>query len=146
MHKILFYNNFIICLYMFRALCTHHQEVKIVLYIHNIWYCHICRWPPLAQVEKGVLSLSLSFYLCTGRQIYIFDHISFCSLPEWNMFQTKGVEGFDTYFMFSNCYCKLVSLWDNVEKLVGLGSPRMERWCLRIACCIPKATINTQVV
>ena len=23
---------FIICLYMFRALCAHHQEVKIVLY------------------------------------------------------------------------------------------------------------------
>jgi len=32
MHKILFYNKFIICLYMFRALCAHHQEVKIVLY------------------------------------------------------------------------------------------------------------------
>jgi len=30
MHKILFYNSFIICLYMFRALCAHHQEVKIV--------------------------------------------------------------------------------------------------------------------
>ena len=29
MHKFLFYNKFIICLYMFRALCTHHQEVKL---------------------------------------------------------------------------------------------------------------------
>jgi len=28
MHKILFYNKFIISLYMFRALCAHHQEVK----------------------------------------------------------------------------------------------------------------------
>ena len=28
MHKILFYNKFIICLYMFQALCAHHQEVK----------------------------------------------------------------------------------------------------------------------
>jgi len=27
-----------ICLYMFRALCAHHQEVKIVLY--SIWYHH----------------------------------------------------------------------------------------------------------
>ena len=36
MHKILFYNKFIILLYMFRALCAHHQEVKIVLY--SIWY------------------------------------------------------------------------------------------------------------
>jgi len=32
MHKIVFYNKFITRLYMFRALCAHHQEVKIVLY------------------------------------------------------------------------------------------------------------------
>ena len=32
MYKFLFYKKFIIFLYMFRALCTHHQEVKIVLY------------------------------------------------------------------------------------------------------------------
>ena len=38
MHKILFYNKFIIWLYMFRALCAHHQEVKIALY--SIWYHH----------------------------------------------------------------------------------------------------------
>jgi len=29
MHKFLFYDKFIICLYMFRALCAHHQEVKL---------------------------------------------------------------------------------------------------------------------
>ena len=33
---LVFYNKFIIRLYMFRALCAHHQEVKIVLY--SIWY------------------------------------------------------------------------------------------------------------
>jgi len=38
MHKLLFYNKFIICLYMFRALCAHHQEVKFVLY--SVWYHH----------------------------------------------------------------------------------------------------------
>jgi len=32
MQKFLFYNKFVICLYMFRTLCVHHQEVKIVLY------------------------------------------------------------------------------------------------------------------
>ena len=51
MHKILFYNKFIIRLYMFRELCAHHQEVKIVLY--SIWYHHICRWPFRARVERG---------------------------------------------------------------------------------------------
>jgi len=39
MYKFLFYNKFIIFLYMFRALGAHHQEVKIVLY--SIWYRHI---------------------------------------------------------------------------------------------------------
>jgi len=28
MHKIFFYNKFITRLYMFRALCAHHQEVE----------------------------------------------------------------------------------------------------------------------
>jgi len=51
MHKIFFYNKFIIRLYMFRALYAHHQEVKIVLYC--IWYHHTCRWSSGAQVESG---------------------------------------------------------------------------------------------
>jgi len=50
MHKILFYNKFAKRLYMFRALCAHHQEVKIVLY--SIWYRQTCRWPSGAQVER----------------------------------------------------------------------------------------------
>ena len=37
---------------MFRALCAHHQEVKIVLYC--IWYHHTCRRPSCAQVERGL--------------------------------------------------------------------------------------------
>ena len=36
--QFLFYNKFISCLYMFRSLCAHHQEVKMVLY--SIWYHH----------------------------------------------------------------------------------------------------------
>jgi len=63
MHKILFYNEFIKCLYMFRALCAHRQEVKIVLY--SIWHHHTCRWPSGAQVERRVDQSSLN--LCTGR-------------------------------------------------------------------------------
>ena len=34
----MFYNKFILCLYMFRASCAHRQEVKIVLY--SLWYNH----------------------------------------------------------------------------------------------------------
>ena len=36
MHKILFNIKFISCFYMFRAPCSHRQEVKIVLY--SLWY------------------------------------------------------------------------------------------------------------
>jgi len=52
MHKFLFNNKFIVCLYMFRALCAPHQEVKNVLY--SIWYNYTCRWPSGAQVERGL--------------------------------------------------------------------------------------------
>ena len=53
MYKVLFYNKFIIRLYMLRALCAHHQEVKILLY--SIWYHHTCMWPSRAQVERRLL-------------------------------------------------------------------------------------------
>ena len=43
----LFYNKFISCLYMFRAPCAHHQEVKIALY--SLWYHHTYMWPSRAQ-------------------------------------------------------------------------------------------------
>jgi len=52
----LFYNKFIKSLYMFRALCAHHQEVKIILY--SIWYHHTCRWPSGAP-EGHLLSLTI---------------------------------------------------------------------------------------
>jgi len=52
MHKIFFHNKFIVRLYMFRALCAHHQEVNIVLY--SLWYHHTYRWPSGAQVESGL--------------------------------------------------------------------------------------------
>jgi len=40
MRKILFYNKFIVSLYMFRALCAHHQGQNC---IYSIWYHHTCR-------------------------------------------------------------------------------------------------------
>jgi len=35
---------------MFRALCAHHQEVKIVLY--STWCHHTCRWPPVHGLRE----------------------------------------------------------------------------------------------
>jgi len=58
MQKILFYNKFIIRLYMFRALCAHRQEVKIVFY--SIWYHHT----ETSECSK-----------ITKIQFYKYDHI-----------------------------------------------------------------------
>jgi len=56
MHKTLYYDKFITCFYMFRALCAHHQEVKMYYTASGI--VKLCRWPSGAQAERG---------LCTGR-------------------------------------------------------------------------------
>ena len=69
MHNNLFYNKFISCLYIFRALCIHHQEAKIVLY--SIWYHHTCRWPFGAQVERG-----LHKFLFYNNIYYMLLHVS----------------------------------------------------------------------
>jgi len=67
MHKILFLNKFITCLYMFRALCAHHQEVKTVLY--SIWYHQTCRWPSRAPVHRTAT--------------YRFDDTRCCIIQFW---------------------------------------------------------------
>jgi len=42
---------FITCLYMFRALCARHQEVKFVLY--SIWYHHTetSEWSKITKIQ-----------------------------------------------------------------------------------------------
>jgi len=51
MHRFFFYNKFIICFYIFRALCAHHQEDKIVLY--SIWYQHTetSEWSKITKIQ-----------------------------------------------------------------------------------------------
>jgi 5-methylcytosine-specific restriction endonuclease McrA len=69
----MFYNKFIICFYMFRALCAHHQVVKIVLY--SIWYHHTCRWLSGAQVERGLKDLvhRTAIYRCDDTRCCIIQ-------------------------------------------------------------------------
>jgi len=52
MHKILFYNKFISCQYMFRATCAHSQKVEIVLY--SLWYHHTetSEWYKITKIYK----------------------------------------------------------------------------------------------
>ena len=59
----LFYNKFISCLYMFRAPCSHRQEVKIVLY--SLWYHHTetSEWSKITKITKIT-------------KIYKYEHIA----------------------------------------------------------------------
>ena len=52
MHKFLFYNKFIICLYMFRAHVLIIRRSKLYYTVSSI--ATICRWPSRAQVETGL--------------------------------------------------------------------------------------------
>ena len=69
MHKIVFCNKFITCLCMFRALCTHYHEVKIVLY--SIWYHHTetSEWSKITKTqfykyEHIVVKFMCEFFGC----------------------------------------------------------------------------------
>jgi len=48
---------------MFRALCAHHHEVKIVLY--SIWYHHTCRHVSSTIVLRHVSS-TIVLETCRG--------------------------------------------------------------------------------
>jgi len=51
MHEFLFYNKFIIMLYVFRTLCAHHQEVK--LYYTASGIVTLCWWPSGLNLRTG---------------------------------------------------------------------------------------------
>ena len=68
-HKFLFCNKFIICLYMFQAPCAHHQEVKIVL--QSIWYHHTetSEWSKITKIqfykyEHKAVKFMCEFFRC----------------------------------------------------------------------------------
>ena len=82
MHKIFFYNKFIIRLYMFRALYALHQEVKIVSY--SIWCHHTCRWPSGVQVERGLVRSQpvhrTATYRCNDTRCCIIHLLGFTNI------------------------------------------------------------------
>jgi len=51
MHKFLFYNKFIIFLYMFRALRFHHQVVKIILYSIRYHHTEKSEWSKITKIQ-----------------------------------------------------------------------------------------------
>jgi len=62
MHKILFYNKFIICLYMLQALLCSSSGGQIILY--SIWYRHTetGEWSKITKIQ---------FYIYIYKYIFI---------------------------------------------------------------------------
>ena len=93
MHKSLFYNKFIIRLYMFRALCAHHQEVKIVLY--SIWYRHTeaSEWSKSTKIqfykyEHIVVKFMCEFFGCDYYILLVINmlcHVEFTFIQFLNL-------------------------------------------------------------
>ena len=87
MHKIFFYNKFIIPLYMFRAPCGHHQEVKIVLY--SIWYHHTktSEWSKIAKLqfykyEHILVKFTYEFFGCDYCILLIINMLCHVEVTE----------------------------------------------------------------
>ena len=62
--KNLFYNKFISCLYMFRAVCARHQEVKIIL--RNLSYHHTetSEWSKFTKIQFYKYEQILVKFMC----------------------------------------------------------------------------------
>ena len=79
MHKILFYNKFIIRPYIFRAPCAHHQGVKIVLY--SIWHRHTetSEWSKITKIQFYKYEYMVVKFVCA------FFGCDYCVLLTINM-------------------------------------------------------------
>jgi len=99
MYKILFYNKFIICLYMFRTLCTHHQEVKIAL--HSLWYRHTktSEWSKITKIqfykyEHKLVKFMYEFFgcgYCILLTVNLLCHVEVMFIPLLNLLSTMSL-------------------------------------------------------
>jgi len=57
------------------------------------------------------------------------------------MFRTKFVEKIKTHFVSCNFFFQNRAVYEIMLKnIVERGRLQMAIWCMRIACCLPKAT------
>jgi hypothetical protein len=93
-------NSCFILRLLYSSTCFEHYVVKIVLY--SIWYHHTCRWPSLAQIERG-----LSPFSTCARE----GHLS------------QPVHGTATYRCDDTRCCR-IQFWPAVDKHVVLETCR----------------------
>ena len=94
--RIFFYNKFISCLYMFRAPCAHHQEVKILLY--SLWYHHTetSEWSKINKIqfykyEQIVVKFMCEFFgcdYCVLLTVNMLCHVEVMFIQLLNLYMT----------------------------------------------------------
>ena len=103
MHKILFYNKFIIFLYMFRALYAHHQEAK--LYYTASGIITLCRWPSslnLCTVRPPTECDDAICYIIQCVPLATEPDISLIILPLMGILQRNLKRTTDTFLFVSH--------------------------------------------
>ena len=60
-------------MYMFRALCAHHQGVKIAL--HSLWYHHTetSEWSKITKIQFYYLFIFIELYVSNFRPLTCFS-------------------------------------------------------------------------
>ena len=82
---------------MFRALCAHHQEVKIVLY--SIWYHHTetSEWSKITKITK-----------ITKIQFYKYEHIVVKFMCEFYYYVFILIELYFSNFRPLTCFSVMI--------------------------------------
>jgi len=121
MHKILFYNNFVICLYMFRALCAETSRRRLLpwivfydLYFTVFHWAHlladvlnqyvylVISYPSKQQKEFPLLR-SVLFLLCKStQQNHQSQSLSFTRKLALNLLRSKRKHKMGKGFIVSN--------------------------------------------
>jgi len=103
---------------------------------HEIWDLSIFQ-KSVKKIQVSLKSDKNNRYL--HEDIYFWSYLAHFFL-EWKMFHAKVLEEVKTHFIFSIFLDNLAVneiMWTNI---VELYRPQMTKWCLCIACWIPKAT------
>ena len=104
MQKILFYNKFIVCLYVFRAPCAHHQAVKIIVYGIRYRHTETNEWSKITKIqsykyEHIVVKFMCEFFRC---DYYILLMINMLCHVEVMLIQLLNLCIFTLYVCLSN--------------------------------------------
>ena len=108
--------SFVACPSVCTELGSHQMD------FHEIWYVSIFQISVM-KIQVSVISDKNNGYF-TWRPVYICNHNSLSSSPEWETFRTIVVEKNETHILCVFCFSKLCHSWDNVDIHSGAGEAK----------------------